>query len=248
MKLNSLIKGTLCITTLLLGMSALNTASAKRLNTNFNSAKGYLYKITRQLNEPKTVYCGCDITITDKWYYPDLESCGYVIQYNNPKRAKRIEAEHIVPASYFGKKRECWIKRSGRKNCEDTDSYFNLIESDLHNLYPSVGEVNNERQNFAFSDTVRKASPFGQCDMLIDRKRQRVTPPERSRGVIARAYLYMSMMYGIDLDAEHVNLFNRWNKEYRPDMNECRRNLLIKEIQGNENPFISEKCKYGKEK
>lgn len=48
--------------------------------------------------------------------------------------------------------------------------------------------------------------------MLIDRKRQRVTPPERARGVIARAYLYMSMMYGIELDAEHVNLFNRWNK------------------------------------
>ena len=30
--------------------------------------------------------------------------------------------------------------------------------------------------------------------------------------------------------------------------NECKRNLLIKEIQGNENPFISQKCKYGNDK
>lgn len=146
------------------------------------------------------------------------------------------------------KQESAGLKKPGRQNCENTDKYFNLIESDLHNLYPSVGEVNNERQNFAFSDSIKKTSPFGQCQMLIDRKRQRVTPPERARGVIARAYLYMSMMYGIELDAEHVNLFNRWNKKYKPDQNECKRNLLIKEIQGNENPYISQKCKYGNDK
>lgn len=246
MKQKTLFFGILYAVALFFSFSPFNDVFAQRLNLNFYSAKGYLYKITRELDSPKTVYCGCDITITEKWYYPDLESCGYIIQYNNPKRAKRIEAEHIVPASYFGKKRECWIRKSGRRNCENTDKYFNLIESDLHNLYPSVGEVNNERKNFSFSDSVRKASPFGQCKMLIDRKRQRVTPPERSRGVIARAYLYMSMMYGIKLDAEQINLFNRWNRDYRPDQNECRRNLMIKEIQGNENPFISKKCKYGK--
>lgn len=246
MKQKTLFFGILCAVALFFSFSPFNDVFAQRLNLNFYSAKGYLYKITSELDNPKTVYCGCDITITEKWYYPDLESCGYIIQYNNPKRAKRIEAEHIVPASYFGKKRECWIRKSGRRNCENTDKYFNLIESDLHNLYPSVGEVNNERKNFSFSDSVRKASPFGQCKMLIDRKRQRVTPPERSRGVIARAYLYMSMMYGIKLDAEQINLFNRWNRDYRPDQNECRRNLMIKEIQGNENPFISKKCKYGK--
>lgn len=248
MKLKTLFINCLTVQALVLCLAFSNLACAQRLNLNFNSAKGYLYKITSKLDSPKTVYCGCNITITKKWYYPDLESCGYIIQYSNPKRAKRIEAEHIVPASYFGKKRECWLKKSGRQNCENTDKYFNLIESDLHNLYPSVGEVNNERQNFAFSDSIKKPSSFGQCQMLIDRKRQRVTPPERSRGVIARAYLYMSMMYGIELDAEHINLFNRWNKEYKPDQKECKRNLLIKEIQGNENPYISQKCKYGNDK
>lgn len=248
MNLKTLLLRTLALPAVVLTLTCFNSAAAQRLNLNFNSAKGYLYKITSKLDSPKTVYCGCDITITKKWYYPNLESCGYIIQYSNPKRAKRIEAEHIVPASYFGKTRECWLKKPGRQNCENTDKYFNLIESDLHNLYPSVGEVNNERQNFAFSDSIKKTSPFGQCQMLIDRKRQRVTPPERARGVIARAYLYMSMMYGIELDAERVNLFNRWNKKYKPDQNECKRNLLIKEIQGNENPYISQKCKYGNDK
>ena len=107
MKFKTLLLRTLALPAVVLTLTCFNSAAAQRLNLNFNSAKGYLYKITSKLDSPKTVYCGCDITITKKWYYPNLESCGYIIQYSNPKRAKRIEAEHIVPASYFGKTREC---------------------------------------------------------------------------------------------------------------------------------------------
>ena len=122
MKFKTLLLRTLALPAVVLTLTCFNSALAQRLNLNFNSAKGYLFRITSKLDEPKTVYCSCDITITKKWYYPNLESCGYIIQYSNPKRAKRIEAEHIVPASYFGKTRECWLKKSGRQNCENTDT------------------------------------------------------------------------------------------------------------------------------
>ena len=99
MKFKTLLLRTLALPAVVLTLTCFNSALAQRLNLNFNSAKGYLFRITSKLDEPKTVYCSCDITITKKWYYPNLESCGYIIQYSNPKRAKRIEAEHIVPAS-----------------------------------------------------------------------------------------------------------------------------------------------------
>lgn len=98
MKFKTLLLRTLALPAVVLTLTCFNSALAQRLNLNFNSAKGYLFRITSKLDEPKTVYCSCDITITKKWYYPNLESCGYIIQYSNPKRAKRIEAEllHIL--------------------------------------------------------------------------------------------------------------------------------------------------------
>lgn len=213
---------------------------------NFNEAKGQMPAIFRQLNEPKTIYCGCRIDFKKNWYYPDLESCGYVI-YTDEKRAKRIEAEHIMPAHEFGSKRQCW-NNGGRKNCASSDDEFALMEGDLHNLYPSVGEVNAKRSNFKFSESVNnKKHIFGpKCDMFIDSKRQRAQIPERARGIVARAYLYMASKYSIKLDEEHINLFNQWNKRYLPDSNECKWNELVTNIQGNDNPFITKKCKAAK--
>ena len=211
---------------------------------NFKTAKRDMHVIFTHLKSPKTIYCGCDIKFTKHYYYPDLESCGYHNRSpRNLNRAHRIEAEHIMPAWEFGKDQSCWTKHHGRQNCENTSDRFNMMESDLHNLYPAVGEVNGDRSNYAFSDAVRNAPSYGLCDMKIDRKRQRVTPPERSRGLIARAYLYMSETYSVPLDEEHKNLFNRWNKMYNPDKNECLRNELIGKVQGNLNHFVTEKCK-----
>lgn len=217
---------------------------------NFREAKIEMVKIFKQLDAPKTIYCGCDIVFPKKGYMPDLESCNYQIR-KNEARAKRIEAEHIMPAWEFGHQRECWIEGK-RKNCESNDQVFMKIEGDLHNLYPSVGEVNADRSNFKFTDAFEdkkmtgssKINGYGKCDMKIDRKRQRAQPPKRSRGLVARAYLYMSEQYNIKLDAEHINLFNKWNKQYKPDANECLRNKLIKKVQGNDNPFVTKACKF----
>lgn len=210
----------------------------------FKEAKHQMHNIFEKLYHPQTLYCGCDIAFNRFWYFPNLQSCGYQIRSDkNKKRAQRIEAEHIMPAWEFGHNMQCWGKRGGRFNCEHNDELFRVMESDLHNLYPAVGEINGDRSNYLFSDSIRAPSPYGECNMSIDRKRQRVTPPERARGVIARAYLYMSERYGIELDDEHRNLFNQWNKKYKPDENECERNIIIGQVQGNLNHFVTEKCR-----
>jgi deoxyribonuclease-1 len=60
--------------------------------SSFSKAKRLLYKeVYKDHNE--TFYCGCSYT----GKVVDLESCNYEVR-KNTKRAKRIEAEHVVPA------------------------------------------------------------------------------------------------------------------------------------------------------
>lgn len=211
----------------------------------FSSAKNVLPKIYAQideeLGETNTIYCGCRITYPEnaKWTI-NLKECGYKVR-KQAERAKRIEVEHVMPAWEFGHQLKCW-QQGGRKNCGKDDN-FNQMEGDLHNLYPSVGEVNSDRGNFQFSDWNAKPSVYGKCEMVIDFKGKRAQPPKASRGQIARAYLYMSQQYDIKLSNAQRRLYEAWNRMYPPTKQECMRNELIKEKQGNLNKFISEKCK-----
>ena len=118
------------------------------------------------------------------------------------------------------------------------------MEGDLHNLFPAIGEVNGDRSNFKFSEKLRGTSSYGKCEVIIDRKRQRAMIPDRAKGQVARAYLYMSNRYHIPLDNEHINLFNQWNKKFKPTYNECLYNKLATKAQGNDNPFVTKACKY----
>ena len=142
----------------------------------------------------------------------------------------------------------CWTqvpKGSGRDNCENTDERFNRIEADLHNLYPAVGEVNKRRSSYAFIDKLtHRDNPqgFGKCQMFFNKSNYLAEPTERARGIIARAYLYMYSRYGLHLDSEHLRLYREWNQKYKPTDNECKRNYMIQKIQGNDNPFVTEKC------
>ncbi len=210
-------------------------------NLSFSQAKKKLPLIFKKLDNPKTLYCGCDIKFKRNGYDVDLDSCGYKIRASR-QRAQRLEAEHIVSAWEFAHNLQCW-QQGGRKNCARTDEVYKEIEGDLHNLYPAVGEINSDRANFKFAKDVKAPHNYGKCEMRIDTKRQRVSPPPRSRGIIARTYLYMHERYQVPLSRAELGLFNEWNKAYPPTRNECIRNQEIAKIQGNDNPFVTAKCK-----
>lgn len=98
----------------------------------------------------KTLYCGCKFNQEGK---VDLASC----RMNNAThklRAHRIEWEHIVPVEFFGHDFPCWRENlcetsagkryHGRACCEKVDFQFRRIESELFNLWPSVGLINQK--------------------------------------------------------------------------------------------------------
>lgn len=223
---------------LLLSLDALAMAD-------FKEAKRVLLEIYRELPEATTLYTNCDITYRHGYYYPDLQSCGYRIQAD-AKRAKRIEIEHIVPAYVFGHTESCWLnqRRKGRENCQHTSASFNRMEGDLHNLYPSIGEVNNLRGHLPPAELHEQSDGrYGaNIDLVIDARRGFFQPPPAARGIVARAYLYMEHTYGVPIPIRTKEVLLRWHEEYPPTRLECRRNLLIAKYQGNENPFVSRKC------
>lgn len=214
-----------------------------------SSAKQDLTIIESRLDNPTTLYCGCRLVFkSSDSYVPELDGCGYSVR-EDKIRAHRVEAEHIVPAYTFGHTLPCWIsapKGQGRAQCELTSSLFSKMESDLHNLYPAIGELHSDRSNYSFTNRINSSDKtlftYGQCQMRISPKLKTAVPPNRSKGIIARAYLYMSQRYNLALTMAEERMFKAWNEQYRPDKNECRRNELIELVQGNDNPFITEKC------
>ncbi len=209
----------------------------------FATAKRLLYEQV-YADHPLTFYCGCRF---DAGRRVDLTACGYVPR-KNPRRAERIEAEHIVPAYWIGYTRPCWReplctdkggkKFKGRSCCEAIDPSFETAHNDLHNLVPAVGEANGDRSNYRFGLIEGEPREYGACDFEVDEAHDRAEPTESIRGDIARVSFYMEATYGVRLSEAQRKLFEAWDRQDPVDAWERERNARIKAIQGNGNPFV----------
>lgn len=192
----------------------------------------------------ETVYCGCRF---DKHLKVDTQSCGYFPQ--NVQRGERVEWEHIVPVSWFGHQRLCWREKTcvnkkgqktkGRQCCEKVDPEFRKMYTDLHNLIPVIGEVNAARRNYRFVEAQIDHANYNGCKIAIDNDRRSVSPRESTKGLIARAHLYMSENYNFKLSAQQHKLFSHWDQRYPPSEWEIMWNALIQAEQGTDNLYIS---------
>ncbi len=193
-----------------------------------------------------TVYCGCRYESNRKPNGIDFESCGFSPR-KNVSRASRIEWEHVVTAHNIGLSRQCWHRvgdRSARKNCEETDPEFVLMEGDMHNLLPSIGEVNGDRSNFMYSQWTNSPEPmYGKCRSIVDFKARKFQPREEVRGMLARISFYMEKTYGIKLSKERRRLLEIWDREHPVNAWECERDARIFKVQGDHNPFVHERCR-----
>ncbi|MGV6473245.1 endonuclease I family protein [Azotobacter vinelandii] len=198
----------------------------------FREAKKIAWKIYAE--RPVDFYCQCAY----QGNRIDQKSCGYRPR-KDANRAGRVEWEHIVPAWVIGHQRQCW-QDGGRKNCTENDPLFSQAEADLHNLVPVVGEVNGDRSNFGFGMLTEKPTQYGACPFVVDFKQRTAMPPEYTRGVIARTYLYMSQRYRLRLSRQDQRLYDIWNRQYPVSEWERWRNQRIACAQGNANPLVGE--------
>lgn len=192
----------------------------------------------------ETLYCACPY---DEARRLDLGACGY----HSPgggERSTRVEVEHVVPASWIGEGRRCWQEKvcrdkrgrafKGRKCCLASDPAFRAAYEDLHNLWPTVGEVNERRRNYRFDVIDGERRDFGRCDFETEPTSRRAEPRPARRGDVARISLYMAATHGVRLSPAQRRLFEIWHQADPPDADERRRNDLIARIQGRRNPWI----------
>jgi deoxyribonuclease-1 len=106
----------------------------------------------------------------------------------------------------------------------------------MHNLFPTVGEVNVDRSNYIFGKIDGEEREYGQCDFEVA---ERIVEPKKSiRGDIARSYFYMSHQYKMAILDDYEEMLREWHLSDPPDEWERDRNSLIEDVQGNRNPYI----------
>lgn len=217
----------------------------------FSKAKQYLQKVIYGEDSlRKTFYCGCSYS---EKLNVDFESCGYVVR-KNKKRAKRVEWEHVVPASTFGKHFPEW--KNGHPECVDSkgkpfkgrncaskmSKQFQLMQADMYNLVPAVGEINADRSDFKYGIIPGEERNYGECDFEVSDKT--AEPTEKIRGDIARIYMYMDSAYpgfGI-INEKNRKMFNEWNDSDPVTLEECERGEKIEKTQGNTNLILKSQC------
>jgi deoxyribonuclease-1 len=154
---------------------------------------------------------------------------------NMPSRGVNIE--HVFPMAWATKSIDCGTRKQCRSN-----ALFNLIESDLHNLYPSRSDINKARGSLRFANIMGETREFGAyCDFEVSKRQRAVEPRPEVRGDIARAMFYMVDRYPkakLEIFSKQKALLKAWHRADPPSANERRRNDLIERLQGNRNPFI----------
>lgn len=169
-------------------------------------------------------------------YYYDFRNnrCGTF-----KKEGDCYNREHALPRSWF----------RGTK----------LLESDLFNLYPTDGYVNNRRSNLPFGEVgiasweSTNGSKIGQ-NTIGNYSKTVFEPIDEYKGDFARTYFYLVTAYedelaswssdqvGVDpypgFSDWSLELLLKWHREDPVSIKEVRRNKEVYKIQGNRNPYI----------
>jgi deoxyribonuclease-1 len=182
-------------------------------------------------------YSNCRYRIKEKKLIPIHKSCGFHYR-KNENRSKRIEWEHIVPAWHFGHQLRCW-QNGGRMSCRNSNSKFRQMEADMHNLVPAIGEINGDRSNFKYGMIEGERRIYGKVNMEIAFSDKRAEPQESVFGDIARVYFYMRDRYGLRINKKQEKMFIAWNNIDPVSSWEKKKNQIVKELQGDENLYIT---------
>lgn len=222
-------------------------ATGNTTNDSFNQAKRML---ERQVyyDHRVTIYCGVKFDTQKHVALPTGFST-----LAHEKRATKVEWEHAVPAENFGRAFAEWREGDpqcvnkngkpfkGRRCAEKVNAEYRHMQADMYNLFPAIGAVNAVRSNRQYSVLPGSEAAFGSCPAKVDGNR--FEPPDRAKGLVARAALYMACSYPMyRLSRQQQQLFEAWDKMHSIDAWECTRAKRIEALQGNANTRVKGPC------
>jgi len=151
-------------------------------------------------------------------------------------RVSRIEWEHVVPASLMPARNfQCW-ENGSRSDCERDSAEARNMIFDLHNLVPSIGQVNALRGNKRYGKNEVEERDFGACTVEIEP--DMFEPADEQRGDVAGVWLYMNWKHGVVIPEDELRMFIRWNRDDPVSAWEILRDDRIRAIQGDGNPWV----------
>lgn len=244
-------KKTLLILTMMLFSFSSFAANYPHSLQSFSKSKKLMKKV--YADHQVSFYCDCNysyqIVSGKQKTIPDWSSCGYTPR-KQAKRGSRIEWEHVIPAENFGRQFSCWREGNpkcitkkgkaykGRRCCNKVNQKYKIMQADLHNLQPAVGELNGDRSNYRYGLIPSVADQYGACNFKVDFKAKRAEPKPDIRGNIARTYFYFQKVYGMKISKQEIKMLKAWDKQDPVDVWEIERNKRIEKVQGNANSFI----------
>lgn len=222
-------------------------ANGEQRNDSFPASKRMLEKRV-YFDHRITLYCGATFDAKKNIQIPE----GFTTP-DHQERSGRVEWEHAVPAENFGRTFVEWREGDeacvddygnpyrGRRCAELVNREFRVMQADMYNLFPSIGSVNAVRSNFMYSQLPEVEPSFGTCDARV--LGRRFEPPDRAKGEVSRAALYMAATYPrYRLSSQQRRLFEAWNKMFPVTDWECLRAKRIERLQGNSNDFVKNPC------
>lgn len=121
------------------------------------------------------------------------------------------------------------------RQCE-LDNSYRQIASDLHNMIPVRNRTEIRRRNASYENL---GATVKEDDCGIRESAHFFEPPTRVKGDVARSMSYMVSTYGLPWLGS-ARVFQSWNRADPPDDKELSRHKRVAEIQGNENPYITD--------
>lgn len=201
--------------------------------TSFEQAKKIVYRIFQK--HPETLYCGCR--------YSDEKAIDFNSCTMKPvsllNRAYNTEIEHMMPAEAFTQAFACKSRAACKKNAD-----YREVEGELYNLWPAVGSVNGIRGSKKYADFPGDPDTgergFDGCPFTVDKDAKAVEPQNATKGIVARASLYMEEFHGVPVPTPQKKMFEEWNQNHQPDSWEHEWNQAVAVYQGHHNHFISD--------
>jgi len=107
---------------------------------------------------------------------------------------------------------------------------------DLHNIVPSILQVNQYRSDNRYADLPDNASDFGVCE--IEDTSNLFEPPDCHKGDVARIWFYMHDTYGVHVPEAEWTMFVEWSELDPISSWEVLRERRIYEQTGNRNYYV----------
>ncbi|MFT6031379.1 MAG: deoxyribonuclease-1 [Oleiphilaceae bacterium] len=197
--------------------------------------KSHFFKIVLSIFCAYSMACHADYKkIIDEGFWNKVYPTGGKTFYCDAKFVKAspiLTVSHIYPTGLITKQFGCRSKRS----CIRSNPIYEKIISDLHNMVP-VNSFYHFKLKDSIFGTLDESDKGNECG--LKKRYNIIEPPERIKGDIARIHFYMHTQYDLPLNSNFLFL-KSWAKNDPPSKEEIEKNKRIKEIQGNENTYIS---------